>query len=245
MTMPSDKFEIEPEVEYRQERGCWGGCLKGCFVILLLMVVLVVVLGFVVSKNWRGWAASITNWAINETLEVSNLPAQEQQEIRDELVRPLAALQDGTLSIQQFEELAEVIIESPLMPSLAVSMIESHYFNQSTLTPAEKQAGGLALRRFVRGVIEGKIDESQIEAVISHVADEDKDGRWRFRETATDDELRRLIATAEQEADKAGVPAQVEAVDPSDEVRKIIDTVMGPAGVEPMPQANEPVPLPQ
>ncbi|MDZ4656340.1 MAG: hypothetical protein SH868_02050 [Bythopirellula sp.] len=238
--MVSDKFEIEPEEENRPERGCMGGCLKGCFMLVLIMVALVAVLGYVVSQNWRGWSASLANMVIGETLEASNLPPQEQQEIRDELDRPLDALQDGTLSIQQFDELAQVIIESPLMPSLAVSMIESHYFNQSTLTPEEKQAGGLALRRFVRGVIDQKIEEAQIEAVISHVADQEANDQWRFREKVSDEDLRRLIATAEQEADKAGVPAQVESVDPSDEIGKIIDAVMGPVEVEPEVAPNIP-----
>ncbi len=240
--MVADKFEIEPEEEYRQERGCMGGCLKGCFMILLLMVALIAVLGYFASQNWRGWSVALANMVIDQTLEASNLPPQEQQEIRDELDRPLNALEDGTLSIEQFDELAHVILESPLMPSLPVSMIESHYFNQSTLTPEEKQAGALALRRFVRGVIDQQIEEAQIEAVVSHVADEQESGQWRFREKATDEELRRLIATAEQEADNAGVPAQVEAVDPSDEIRKIIDEVMVPMGGELMPQAHEPMP---
>jgi hypothetical protein len=235
--MASDKFEIEPEEEHCQERGCMGGCLKGCFILLLIMVALIAVLMFFASQNWRGWTAGLANMAIDEALEASNLPDQEQQEIRAELERPINALKDGTLSLEQLDDLAETIAESPLMPSLAVTVVDAHYFDKSGLTPEEKEQGRLALRRFVRGVIEDKIGQAEIDAVISHVADKEGDN-WRFRETASDQELRALIATAEQEADQAGVPEQVEAVDPSDEIRKIIDAVMGPAGNEPaaMPQ---------
>ncbi len=228
--MASDKFEIEPEVEERKERGCAGGCLKGCFIVLLLMVAGIVVLGFFVSRNWRGWTASVAEYFIQESLEASNLPAQEKQEIREELLRPLDALKSGELSLEQFEKLGSALIESPLLPSLAVTVVETKYFLRSRLTPEEKTAGKIALRRFVHGAIEEKIDDPAIERVLSYIADRNGD-EWKFRDRATDEELRALIATAEQEADKAGVPEDVDEIDPSDEIRKIIEAVMGPVAI--------------
>lgn len=79
-------------------------------------------------------------------------------------------------------------------------------------------------------MITGKIDDKAVERVISYVADR-QGNRWEFRKKATDEELRQLIATATQEADQAGIPEQVELIDPSEEVRKIIDAVMGPANL--------------
>ena len=242
--MASDKFEIEPEVEERKERGCAGGCLKGCFIVLLLMVVGIVVLGFFVSRNWRGWSASVADYFIQESLDASNLPAQEKQEIREELRRPLDALKAGTLSAEQLEQLGNVLVESPLLPSLAVTVVETKYFLQSGLSPEEKSAGKIALRRFVRGAIEKKIDDPAMERVLSHIADRNGD-EWKFRDKATDDELRDMIITAEQESDRAGIPEDVEEIDPSDEIRKVIDQVMGPAGVPPLPPEVEPAPAPQ
>jgi nucleotide-binding universal stress UspA family protein len=226
--MANDRFEIEPEEEIRQGRGCLGGCAKGCFIIVLVMVALIAVLAYFITQNWRGWAAGFADIAIDEALKASNLPDREQQEIRAELARPIDALRKGELSREQIKELVEALQESPLTPSLAVMVVEGHYFAKSGLTPEEKEQGRLALHRFVRGVIEGKIDEPAVDAVVSHVADK-QGNEWRFRETATDEELQALIATAEQEADKAGIPEHVEAVDPSSEIRKIIDAVMGPA----------------
>ena len=242
--MASDKFEIEPEVEERKERGCAGGCLKGCFIVLLLMVVGIVVLGFFVSRNWRGWSASVADYFIQESLDASNLPAQEKQEIREELRRPLDALKAGTLSAEQLEQLGNVLVESPLLPSLAVTVVETKYFLRSGLSPEEKSAGKIALRRFVHGVLEEKIDDPAMERVLSHIADRNGD-EWKFRDKATDDELRDMIITAEQESDRAGIPEDVEEIDPSDEIRKVIDQVMGPAGVAPLPPAVEPAPAPQ
>lgn len=236
--MASEKFEIEPEEEYRQERGgCMGGCLKSCFVLLLIMVAVLGVLTFVVYQNARNWGAAFGEWMIDQSLAASNLPEQEQDEVREELARPLDGIRNGSLSADQIGELVETFAKSPLIPSLALTMIDTQYFGQSGLTPEEKEQGRLALRRFVRGVIDAKIGRNEIDAVISHVATKEGDS-WRFRETASDEQLRAMIATAEQEADQANVPAQVEAIDPSDEVRTIIDAVLGPA-------EDEPEPLPQ
>ncbi len=181
---------------------------------------------------------------IDQGLASSNLPPAEKQEIRQELQRPLDALKSGQLTMAQLQQLGEVLVESPLLPSLAVTVVETQYFLRSTLTPEEKDAGKIALRRFMRGVIEKSIDKPGIDRVLSHIADRDGD-QWTFRKTATDEELRALIASAEQEADKAGIPEQVEEIDPSDEVRKVIDQVMGPAPESPLAPANEPPPAPR
>lgn len=228
--MPSEKFEIEPEEKQEENQGCClGGCLKGCFFVLLVMVAVVAVLMFVAYQNARNWGASFGEWMIDQSLAHSNLSDQEQDEIRAELARPFAGIRDGSLSPQQISELVETFAESPLIPSLALTVIETHYFAQSGLTPEEKEQGRLALRRFLRGVIDMKIGRNEIDSVISHVATREGDS-WRFRENVSDAELKTMIATAEQEADKADIPKQVEAIDPSDEVRKIIDMVMGPPG---------------
>jgi nucleotide-binding universal stress UspA family protein len=235
--MASDKFEIEPqEEESDQDRGgCSGGCLKGCFILLLVVVGVIAVLTFVVYQNARNWGASFGEWMIEQSLAASNLPDQEQDEIRAELARPFDGVRDGSLSGEKIGELVETFADSPLMPSLAVTVVDAQYFDESGLAPEEKEQGRLALRRFVRGIIDEKIGDNEIDAVISHVATKEGD-TWRFHETASDAELRAMIATAEQEADQAGVPEQVETIDPSDEVRKIIDAVMGPDGNEPAPR---------
>jgi hypothetical protein len=246
IVMESHKFEIEPEENYRREeggRGCAGGCLKGCFIMLLLMVVIIAVLAYVVSQNWREWAASFADAiAIPGALDATNLPEQEKQEIHVELRRPLDALRTGELKSDQIGDLIEAIVESPLLPTLALSVLDATYFEKSNLAPGEIAAGRLALRRFARGVIDNKIGEQAVERVLSHIADRDGD-QWVFREQVSDDDLRDLIITAAQEADATGVPEQVEEVDPSDEIRRLIDAVMGPPNLQ--PPGAPPAQLPQ
>lgn len=245
--MESHKFEIEPEENYREQgrRGCMGGCLKGCFIMLLLMVVVVGVLTYVISQNWRDWSASFADSVlIPGALDATDLPEQEKQEIHVELRRPLEALKTGELKYDQIGDIVEAIVESPLLPTLALSVLDAQYFEKSNLPPEEIAEGRLALQRFARGVMDNKIGEPAIEKVLSHIADKQgKDWKFRERENVSDDDLRALIATAAQEADAAGVPAQVRAVDPSDEVRRVIDAVMGPPNLQ-LPGAP-PAQLPQ
>lgn len=236
--MASDRFEIEPEEEYRKERGCClGGCFKGCFLILLVMAVIGGVLVYFFANNLRDLAASGVKIIAEQSLDEMRLPEQEKQEVLNELDRPIEALRQGKLGGDQFGELVEALMVSPLLPSIAVSMVENQYLDQSTLTPEEKQSGRTALQRFAWGVVQGKFGEPEIEKVISHVADKQGE-QWRFRETATDDQLRDMIIAAQEQADAANIPAEVPAIDPSDEVRKIIDQVLGP-DINLEGQANE------
>lgn len=235
--MESHKFEIEPEENYRRDeggRGCAGGCLKGCFFMLLLMVIVIAVLAYVISQNWRGISAWFADSVVIPTaLDATSLPEQEKEEIQVELKRPLDALRSGELKSDQMGDLVEAIVESPLLPTLALSVLDATYLEGSNLAPGEIAAGRLALRRFARGVIDNKIGEPAVEKVLSHIADREGD-EWKFRprDEVSDDDLRDLIITAAQEADAAGVPAQVEEVDPSDEVRRVIDAVMGPPNLQ-------------
>lgn len=223
----SQKFEIEPEEDYRKESGCMGGCFKGCFIMLLVMVVVIGGCTFIVSRNWRDWAASVGDMMVDEALNNSNLPDQEQEEIKQELERPLNALRQGQLTIGQMEEIGNVVLQSPLMPLLAVTAVEAQYFARSGLTDEEKHGGKVALHRFARGVIEDKIGEPAIDAVMSHIAEKKADGGWVFKQTATDEDLRIMIVTAAQEADRAAIPAEVPEIDPSSEIRRIVEEVMG------------------
>ena len=113
------------------------------------------------------------------------------------------------------------------MPSLIVMAVDKQYFERSGLSDEEKAQGRDALKRFARGVIDGKIDQKGIDAVMAHVADQKGDGNWQFRAKVSDADLRAAIAEAKSRADKAGIPAEAETtIDPSDEVKRIIDEAL-------------------
>jgi hypothetical protein len=82
------------------------------------------------------------------------------------------------------------------------------------------------VRRFLRGVVDQKIDESAVDAAMAHVAVREADGSWKLKERLSDEELRQVLAVAKAAADKAEVPVEAEDFDPSDELKRIVDEAL-------------------
>jgi hypothetical protein len=98
----------------------------------------------------------------------------------------------------------------------------------------------------MRGAIDEKISQADVKKAMAPVSTQKPDGNMELKETVTDDELKAFLATAKEQADAAGIPEQVEAVDPSDEFQRIVDKTLGvaegeaPAAEEPATDAEEP-----
>ena len=99
------------------------------------------------------------------------------------------AFRDGKITLQQSGMIIQRVMESPLMPTLVVGAVDKQYFEKSGLSEEEKTEGRLALKRFARGVIDGKIKEPGIDAVMIHVADRDPNGQWKLHQQVSDADL--------------------------------------------------------
>ncbi len=223
------RFEIEPgQSEERRPRSKWANCLIGCLIVLGIAVVIAIVAGIWIVRNFRGWAADVGSQAINQQIDASELPAQEKIEVKEQVDRIKKAFGDGQISMKQAGEIIQKLMESPLMPTLVVAAVDKQYFNRSGLSNDEKVEGRVTLKRFARGVVDKKIDEKGVDAVMAHVADRQSNGSWQLRQQVSDADLKAALAEAKAKADKAGVAAQPEEIDPSDELKKIIDQYMPP-----------------
>jgi len=216
-------FQIE---EPGRKRSVWQTCLIGCLGIFLVMLVLAVIGGFWISRHWRGWFADVGSQVINEGINSSDLPPQEKVEVKVQVERVAKAFREGQISNEQASAIVKKLMESPLMPLFVVMAVERHYFDRSKLSDEEKAEGRRSLKRFARGVFDKKIDEKGIDAVMAHVADRKPDGQWQLRSTVSDDELRAALSEAKTQADAASIPEAPENVDPSDEVKRIIDEAL-------------------
>ncbi|HYO24875.1 MAG TPA: hypothetical protein VEQ85_07990 [Lacipirellulaceae bacterium] len=192
------------------------------------------VAAYFIARNWRDWTADLGVQVVEQTLEASDLPAPEKAEIGAQVDRVATAFREGKLSARQIEALVQRLAASPLATSLVVAAVESKYLQKSGLPEEEKSAGRTTLRRFARGVIDSSIPEAQRDAALAHLADRDADGGWTLRERVSDDELRAFFAAAEAEADAAQIPDEPEVVDPSEELRRVIDDALG-EGAPPAP----------
>jgi hypothetical protein len=171
---------------------------------------------------------------VKQMIAQSDLPQQEKDDMNGQIDRLATAFRDNRISWDKGMQLMQNLSHSPLMTSFIVSAVDSHYLTRSGLSNEEKAAGRVTLQRFVRGMIDESINEQGIENAMQHVATKKENGRWelRPREQVTDADLRAFLEVAKAEADKAGVPAEPVQVDPSDELKRIIDQALGQPQVE-------------
>jgi hypothetical protein len=237
--MSEEVFTPQPE---QDPFGTWNaetapekksnGCLKGCLIAAAIVLALAVLGGWLASQYWRSWASGFARTTINQTLKQSGLPEFEQKEIQVQVERLLAEFQEGRLTQAQAERLMDQLADSPLSASVIAFTIEKQYFDHSGLRDEEKESGRMTLRRCVRGVFNGDLSEEDGDAVLGTIGTKQPDGNWELNETLTDEELRTFLEKAKSRADAAGVPEIVEEVDPSDEIKRIIDAVLNPEASE-------------
>lgn len=230
--MATDTYETEP----RRHRD--SGCLKGCLLALVVMLVLGILGWWWIANNWRGVFGGFGARFISQAIDKSDLPAAEKEELKVQVKRISDGFSDGTISDQQLGKIIEGVGQSPLIPMFMVKAIEVQYLEKSGLSEEEKSEGKSAIQRFARGMIDHKIDQEGMDRVLQHIADRDAKGEWQLRQQVSDDDLRKFLDAAKQEADTAEIPEEVVEIDPSDELKKIIDQALGI--IPPEPAAMQP-----
>jgi hypothetical protein len=222
----AERYDGPPVEPPARRRSCLATCFFGCLITFVVLVILGGIAVYWVMQHGREFAANIGSAVIKQAVEATELPAQEKAEIGVQVDRLAVAVREKRISDEQLEELLKKIVESPLMTTMVVSAIESKYVTNSGLSEKEKTESRQALRRYMRGAIDNKIDQEGTDAAMKYVADRQPDGSWQLRDKVTDDDLRAFFKEAKAQADKAEIPAEAEDIDPSDEFERIIDEAM-------------------
>lgn len=230
-----DSARFGAEAPVREKKSGMSTCLTGCLIALVIMLILAIIAGVVIYMNWRDWAASAASAVVKQTLTQSELPPQEIEELNVQVDRLSNAFRTGELSGEKAARVFEQLVKSPLMTTIGASVIERKYLAKSGLNAEEKAQGSITLQRFLRGVVDQKIPENGINAAMAQVADKKPDGNWELRKQLSDEELRKFFEVAKAEADKAGIPEAPQTVDPSDELKRIVDEALGELPAEAPP----------
>jgi hypothetical protein len=206
-----------------RKRNPWKTCVLGCLIMAAVLLLVAVIGGFWAARHIRGWFANVGAQAINQAVDSSELPAQEKVEVKEQVERVTKAFGEGRISVDQAKAIVEKLTQSPLMPTFVVMAVEKNYFEKSKLTDAEKADGRKVLKRFARGAFDHKIDEKGVDSVLKHIADRGPKNQWHFRPQVSDADLKAAISDAKAQADEANIPDVPENIDPSDEIKRIID----------------------
>ena len=224
------RFDVQPDdyTETQKRRSKWTSCLIGCLIVAGVALILMIIVGVWVAKNFRGLAADAGTDAMEKMIEASDFPQAEKAELLVQVHRAGKGFKDGEISFEQVGVIVTKLTQSPLMPALAAAVVDKQYFEKSGLNADEKAEGRIAMQRFARGMIDEKIAQAGIDAVMAHVATRQPNNQWKMKPQVTDADLRAAITEAKAQADTAGIAEVPEAVDPSDEIKKIIDETMPP-----------------
>ncbi|MEX2093352.1 MAG: hypothetical protein WD971_11780 [Pirellulales bacterium] len=208
-----------------QGKSRWQSCLTGCLVVFVILMVIAILSGFWISRNWRRPVAWMSTWAIQQVIDSSTLAINEKQEIMVQVDRVASAFRQNAISEDQFEQLLKHLFESPFVSLIMATEIDRQYLPESGLSQEEKDAGGQTLDRFIRGAIDKQINQAEIDAAMAHVAIRNGNN-WQLRKALTDEELREFFAEAKKQADAAGIPEQPADIDPSEEIKKVVDDAL-------------------
>ncbi len=231
---PSSWVEQESSTPVSKERNWWRTCLVGCLVTVIVLAVLFAVAGYVAYKRGPAMLARFAHSQIVDQVEQSSLPDEEKKEIVHQLDRVTTAFENGDLDAGDLERIATTFLKSPLTAAGLLMGIEEAYFNSSGLSDEEKERGRRAIQRAWRGCTEERIKFEDLRPVMEIIADEKSQDNWRFKEELTDDELRQFITTLESIVDEHDIPDESFDVTISEELRSLVDELLGPDAEAPM-----------
>ena len=235
-----DRFEPGASVPAEpKKRSALSTCLTGCLIAFVVMLVLALIAGIYAYRKFPEWAAIGISEGAKQVINETDLPEEEKADITVQIDRLAEATRERKLSMAQMGEFFQNLVQSPLMTTLAMSMVEKKYIEPSGLTEEEKTEARVTVQRFMRGAIDQKISEAEVEAAMAPVSERKPDGNMELKTKVTDDELKAFLKSAKEQADAAEIPEEVEAVDPSDEFKRIVDKTLGEGGDE-APAAEEP-----
>lgn len=229
-----DRFSGATAVaEPPKKRSALATCLTGCLIVAVVIAVLGIIAIVWISRNWRDWASSFGADALKQTIQQTDLPQEEVNDINVQIDRVAEAFRAGDLSAEQMGAFFENFVKSPLMTTIAMAMVDKKYIEPSGLSDEEKAEARVTVQRFMRGAIDQKISEADVDKAMEPVSTRKPDGGMELKDKVTDDELKAFLAAAKKDADAAEIPQQVEAVDPSEEFKRLVDETLGNAAAAP------------
>ncbi|MGD9689978.1 MAG: hypothetical protein AB7K52_10035 [Phycisphaerales bacterium] len=218
---------LRPHMAARRPLSRRGGILQGCLIAGGIVLVIIIAIVIWVALSWKGWTADLIKLATEQTVQQSQLPAEQKTRITKRVGTLADDFKNGKITFEQLGSVMEQIADSPLLPLAMVSAAEDKYIKPSSLPAEEKAAASRAMQRFARGVAEKSISKDAIEMVTTPIKTVGPDGQSTLKQTVTDAELREFVSLMKSEADKANIPDEDFKVNIADELDKAIDKALG------------------
>ncbi len=180
--------------------------------------------------NWRWAFGSSVGEVAKQVVKDSNLPSDQKQRINVQIDRITTAFINESLTMEKAEQLVNRIANSPIVPYVIGEAVKANYVQQSNLSDEQQKMVIDQTQRFMRGVMDKKIDKAKVDQVLGIISTKNAEGQVAIKQNLTDEELLKFAEEAQKAANEVGVDEEVEEVDLAAEIEKAVDEVLGDGG---------------
>lgn len=203
------------------------GLLIGCLGALFLAALIIGGTIYWLYNNGRALISDTTRDAFIESVEQSELPADQKEGIVEQINRLTEGFKEGRIDVERMAAVIERISNSSIFSVILLKSVEGAYLRSSGLSQKEKEAARVHLDRFARGVIENRIPEEQADSVLSIISEPAEGPQDRkLSLVLTDEQIRAFVSAAKEAADNAGVSEREIETDLAAELKSIVDEAL-------------------
>jgi hypothetical protein len=202
-----------------------GGCLT-----------LVVLLGAGGLMAWRWWdtegraaAADATRGVFHKSIDESKLSSSDKKKVLLRVDALTDEFKAGRLGTDQLTALVEALGRSGVLEAAGMEawVDEMTDGTKGVLKdPGKRAAAQKTIQRYVRALVDGKLDEETKKDIQAALMEKDPQGGEKWKENLSAEDVEKALARMAAAADKAHVPAQPTRVDYVAELTAIIDKVL-------------------
>jgi hypothetical protein len=194
-----------------------GGVLAVCSLFVVIAIWWAV-------NSFEGWMVGLGREGIVAMVEESNIPADEQREVKEQVDRVVAAYKAGKVKQEDLNRLLLDLDSSPAMAYISCAGIEEYYLEDCDLPPDVAVRVRAAFGRAVYGVSQGTVDVEDYYAALPD--DEEFDNALSESDEGASALMQKSIDRMQKLADRAGVPADPPAVDIGGEMKRVVDQLL-------------------
>lgn len=215
---------------------CSPGCCLGCVIVLLIGIIAIAGIGYYVYVGVANAAAEGVRQFAKEVVADAPIPEPQKERIAgkieflvNELTRLdklIGRIQEGKFSEENLKKVVEDAMKSPIVQGLMVEVAKGKYLEESELSDEEKAQAESVWRRFIQGLVDGRISQDQAKEVLNKISTAKGDGEREFDEEISDEKLRDFIDSCKGLADNAGIPENAPEVNLADEFDRLVDGIL-------------------